>query len=365
MDKSCFNKSLCCVSTKHLCRKFYVMSIISVVISVLNFVFSFILTGYSLGDSDALTEPLYVASLYVYCVLFGLSLLLTTHLGRYFSGSRQLHHGYAACCIYLINIIVPWTGLALELMVEDVDLKVTQIENNLYRNLLIFLGSFVVVSFWTSVFKPLVPEYCCYTSTNDYLNDSFDSSDSMYYQNGSCDKRDYKRDYLSSSTVLGILFICSLITLNIAVRCNKVNSLYYDLLFSLSVGATISSLLFQLILIAVNGIKSIQLTIDPMASFVWFLNIGFILIAGIVLFFVFFPYNGWSSIIDKSYEHTNNIRNIFILVQGGIAFLICLAILVYILTFVPRCCSSCRECCRESHQDAIEDYERLNLLEKR
>jgi hypothetical protein len=270
-------------------------------------------------------------------------------------------------------MLVAWITLGLGLTLNDNEPSDVQIENNIYRTLLVNFGSFVVVWLWIAVFKPAIPglanvfgcnsqEQYLPLDNNEHQNSHFVNVFTKY---GFYEVPEDIKYNLSSSDSLAILFGISMITTNLAVRYYKVDIIYYYVLVGVGVGSALLSILLQLPILIAHFKSNDGMNLRfRFAMFNWLMVIALLVINGVALFFVFFPYNGWSSIIDKSYEETMSVRNIFILVQGSISLLICLGVVIWLLTYVPRCMSSCWKLCNEKRQAALDDVYGSTVVEE-
>jgi len=375
--ESCFDKSVCCVCTRSICMDLYIYPIVSAIISAAAFVSVCLQYNFVFDDKSDGTELYYNVGLYMHFIALFLSLVMTSYLGRYLSGSQHKkavyssYHGYAICCVYAFAILFMWMlfGLGLAIGFKDTDPTYVKMTNNASKVLLLNFGSFVLIWLWSSVFKPLIPNLCYVFKVDSptlYLpmdNDRADLANqnshfvNVFTRFGFYESNDDTINRSSSSLSLMILFTFSIITANVAVRFYKVDAIYYYVLVGLSAGSAVLSVLLQLLIILAYSKDTGGLNREffEISKICWLAITGCLTVLGLILFFVFFPYNGWSSVIDKSYELPSTISNIFFMVQGSISLLIAAGVLIWGCTYLPRYMSACSNFCAKRRNDAADN----------
>lgn len=350
-QKSCLDRSICCVFSRKICTDiiYPLLILIFVLAQLASFGFQY---GYGMDKNYNGDELGYKVGIYIHISLLISSLLMTSYLGRYLSDSKttKLNHylGYCMCVMYSIAILFMWCAMGFGLLGADDIPNNIQYQTNMFKMLFLNYGSFVIISLWICIIKPFIPNLY-YVFKNFTING--------IVRHGFYETKDDIQNILSSTMCLSILFGVSTLTANVGVRFYKIDTSYYYGLLGLSVVTILLTLLLQIpIIIAYRrNEKFFNKYLFEQSLFGWLFNIISMTILAISVFFVFLPYNGWSKLIDNSYVTTSMVLVVFLMVQGSIYLLFLMAIIIWLLTFIPKCMSFCCKSCKKIQQDAVDE----------
>lgn len=350
-QKSCLDKSVCCVFSRKLCTDIIYPLLITIFVlaQLASLGFQY---GYGMDKNNNGDELGYKVGIYMHVGLFVSSLLMTSYLGRYLSNSKttKLGHylGYSMCIMYSIAILFMWCAMGLGLLGADDIPNNVQYQTNMFKMLFLNYGSFVIISLWTCIIKPFIPNLY-------YVFKNFSINGIVRY--GFYETKYDIQNILSSTMCLSILFGVSTLTANVGVRFYKIDTSYYYGLLGLSVVTILLTLLLQIpIIIAYRrNEKLLNKHLFEKSLFGWVFNIVLMTILAISAFFVFLPYDGLSKLIDNSYATTSSVLVAFLMIQGSVYLLFLLAVIIWLLTFIPKCLSICCKSCKKIQQDAVDE----------
>ena len=206
--------------------------------------------------------------------------------------------------------------------------------NGCSEGIIVYFASSILLWFWTLVFKPIIP-YWFYAanvvSPGCFI--PFDETRHQKWEKHGCFVNFFTeygfnerfggsyRPTWSSRTLL-IMFCVSVSVMNVSFAIDNNDNKYHNLMVGLSVGSTILIMVLQSLIFCCSKI-TVKDDLEEQEEKWWLEDIAFWWIgalviwgiASIALFFVYMPYNGWS---------TENkfiiMRDIFYIVQGGFCF---------------------------------------------
>lgn len=338
-----------------------------------------------------------------------LCLCMTTYTARYLSinplrsndgDNNFVILSYTMCASYLFVILI-----LMFFAIDDYSTNYGNIIVDAYsRGLIMYSLSFIIIWYRTVIFKPLLPNIC-YTfnccnrrpNINGYQNLNTAKKQKCHKCCGNCcnifcaqccnqslfysiepdvdrigrlerygviinfftkygfyeDLEDIRKHKIWTSISLLIMFIFSTMLMNFSFAMYYNDKIYHDILVTMSVSSfTFCSILQLIIFVCNNKILNLLDDFDTTASsnvsrksvfYLWTFSIVVWFIGSFILFMVYFPYQTWQ--IDPKYPTTTYMRNIFYLVQGGIAIIGLSGILVYVVIFLLKWCCI-RWCCK-------------------
>jgi hypothetical protein len=257
-----------------------------------------------------------------------------------------------------------------------------QVIDALSNGIVMYFISSMILWYSIVVFKPLIPNFCyslgirsdgCYLPNEEARDQAITKHGRFVYTilkycfyelSEDCNKVG-----IVSSISLLICFCMSVVVMNVgfAVYYNDVN--LHNWIVALGIIFTFVPMLLQgLIFIASHRGKATldnDTTDGAFCMAMWWLGtVAVWFLVGIILLFVYMPYNGWS--VDSSYPTTSQARNIFFIVQG-VPGLLCIAgVAVFGLYLLIKCVSptSCIQWFKNELDDAKNQVNGFTQLDE-
>lgn len=376
--ESPFDKSVGCVCTQSIYKKIgtpHWLTTICILMSLVGCIMNI-----SYYNNPSRVDPnINKVGLILHFVSLGLSLLLTSYIGRYFSGlqhdennnTNDIDYNYHYLLGYILGSMYMFFTLLVYLPCIASNWSTNKpnmtIINGLSEGILIYTVSSLLLWYTILVFKPIIPNLCYATNvklTNCYL--PYDDERERKWQKHSCfvnffteygfyePLRQKQNDsvYLKSSIVwstisLLFVFVFSIIIMNCSFGIYFNDNMYYHALATISTCSTLFSLSIQgLIFLAHYKRRKYDNTLQNVSNEerdelfkIWLIIIGIWITVGVVLFFVYFPYDGWA--INQNFTDRSMARNIFFLVQGIPGLFAASVGIIYLVYLFGKCLRWC------------------------
>jgi hypothetical protein len=370
-QQSCFDSIVCCVCTRSIFSKYSINIILWSIICVMA------LIGCIINDTyyGRLTEDMnnhygdiHTAGLTLHFLSLALATIFSMYPGRYLSGyqhdqkdNSHIYSTYWLCFFYMVTIIVFYSRIA-----DGHDISPPKwtsgphnhkVDINLIprcsEGIIIYFISAQVLWFMNVVFRPIIPHWCNLLHLD---------SDTLYIDRDSNEVEDDKEyncfvNFFSkygvyeevyglrstngvwSSVSLLMPIIVGISMINLSFATYYVGATHHTIMITLSILSFIIACFLQtLILYSVYKRKKIFDTESGIFTSYIFCAV-FWGIASVVLFFVYYPYNGRN--IDPKFPTESMARNVFFMVQG---FPFVMVIGITILYLIVKCLKLCKKC---------------------
>jgi hypothetical protein len=291
--KSSFERSVCCVFSKTMCKKTHIyrmMMVFNTVIAITGGIL--ILTNIP----DDTTGKGFITGLILHGISLMIELSLSIYPVRYLIGMYDeipnprdkniyLAKSYILCTLYIFFIIIASSVIHPYRQGPEGVLAT----NRSFVAILIFFGSFLVVSYWSMIISPTCTLH--------------DKDKSQIFQ-------DPKTSF-NASLNLAIVFIVSFVVTNIGFGVYYADIILHYTLISTGMASMVTSIILQCIATYQIG------DIGNVAFGVWFFaGIAYIISSIILFFLVQFKLQ-----IDPLYPTFSYERNVYFIVQASFTFL--------------------------------------------
>jgi hypothetical protein len=339
---SLFDRSVCCVFTQSIFRKFGIhhwLAGITVLLSIPGAILNCIyyatptdIFNWSIAEYQHYNN----IGLWLHFVSLGLTMLFTSYPFRYWSGFHDTDKwtndstynstmAYIMVPVYWFCILLVYFPVIADHGKSDISLI-----NRCSEGIILYSISSIILWYWVVIFKPVIPNLCYATKVDlpsVYL--PYDGTRQTNYEKYGCfvnffanvgfyeQETDLIKYSIWSSFNLLIIFCFSVILMNCSFAVYYNDLTLHKWMLAISITTMVFSMIIQaLIFIAFyKGRNELNQTDDR--KFMSFWRIVFIIawqVVSIILFFVYLPYGGWK--IDDSFKDTSMMRNIFFIIQA-------------------------------------------------
>lgn len=375
MNKQSFlDRSVFCVCSRSIFSKLFLDWIFFGITVTMSFVGCVLNSVYYCDPSRT---TIYSIGLGFHITSVILTWLLTSYLGRYLSkmqhsdnqGGCFAYHsllGYIVPSINWFFIFVNFIGIGWTWSSRKSSLLVI---NALSNGIVMYFISSMILWYSIVVFKPLIPNFCyslgitsdrCYLPMDEVRDQKVAKHGRFVYTVLKYCFYEIPEDCnkigIWSSISLLVSFCISVIVMNVgfAVYYNDVS--LHNWIIALGIIFTFVPMILQGFIFIASYKDSGNFDRDMIDStwcmiFCW---IGFVaawFLAGIIVMFLYMPYNGWS--IDASYPTTSQARNVFFIVQGVPGLLVIAGSIVVGLCFLIKCISP--QSCVQWFKNELDD----------